>query len=159
MFPDPPKFSQEEKKKWITEEDYAAYFFEWYKFVSSLALVMAFIKPDSPAYKNVTPLHYYVLIGLLNRCSRLMLANVALSHEGKFGESTSILDRCISESAIKIIWLCVNPSDAKFAQYLADGLKTEIEFKDHILSEVSKNDGKILPIERKRHACCLLTEL
>ena len=93
----------------------------------------------------MSPQRYYVLIGLLNRCARLMLSNVALSHERKFGETTAIVDRCIFESAVKIIWLCHAASDEEFTRYLADGLKTEVEFKARIEADIAANGGATLP--------------
>jgi hypothetical protein len=75
-----------------------------------------------------------------------MLSNVALSHEGKFGETTAIIDRCIFESAVKIIWLCQSASDEEFTRYLADGLKTELEFKKRIKRNIVANGGKVSPI-------------
>jgi hypothetical protein len=78
-----------------------------------------------------------------------MLANVALSHVGKFGETTSIVDRCIFESAVKIIWLCEDPVEENFIQFLADGLKTELEFKAQIEANIATREGKTLPIETR----------
>jgi hypothetical protein len=78
-----------------------------------------------------------------------MLSNVALSHEGRFGETTVIVDRCIFESAAKIIWLCTNPDPEKFTRYLADGLKKDLEFKQHIEEKISGRSGDILPIEKR----------
>ena len=118
QIPDAPTFSDEEMQRCRGSGDYKPVLFEWYKFVGSLCCVAAFIRPDSPAYCVISPQHYYVLIGLLNRCARLMLSNVVLSHERKFGETTAIVDRCIFESAVKIIWLCHSASDEEFARSL-----------------------------------------
>jgi hypothetical protein len=78
-----------------------------------------------------------------------MLANVALSHEGLFGETTAIIDRCIFESAVKTIWLCTQRSEESFAMFIADGLKTEIEFRKKIEEITSSRDGIPLPIESR----------
>lgn len=122
-------------------------FFEWYKFVGSLAVITTYIMPASPAFQTIPRRHYHVLSGLMNRCSRLMLSNVALSHEGRFGETTSIVDRCIFESALKITWLCENPIEENFTRFLADGLRTELEFREEIQRNIAARDGKTLPIE------------
>ena len=129
--------------------DYAPVLFEWYKFVGSLNAVVAHVQHDSPAFRDMPKLHYYVLIGLLNRCARLMLSNVALSHEGQFGETTAIVDRCIFESAVKITWLCIDPSPDKFTRFLADGLRTEVEFKATIDANITSRKGDALPIETR----------
>jgi hypothetical protein len=78
-----------------------------------------------------------------------MLANIALSHEGKFGETTAIVDRCIFETAVKIVWLCEDPSQEKFDQYLAEGLKTDLEFKAQIESNIAARNGQAQPIETR----------
>ena len=94
--PTPPKFTDEEMLACREFGDFCPILFEWYKFVGALCNFFASIQQDSPAVKSIEPLHYAGLIGSLNRCSRLMLANVALSHEGLFGETTAIIDRCNS---------------------------------------------------------------
>jgi Family of unknown function (DUF5677) len=147
MIPDPPKFSADDMQRCRDTGDYKSIMFEWYKLVGSLCFTMAFIKPYSPSYRLIPAQHYYVLSGLMNRCARLMLSNVALSHEGKFGETTAIVDRCIFESAIKVMWLCHSGSDEEFRRYIADGLKTELELKGKINEAIAKNGGISLPIE------------
>jgi Family of unknown function (DUF5677) len=149
MIPDAPTFSDEEIQRCRDIGDYKPILFEWYKFVGSLCFVAVHIMPESPAFRVISPQHYYVLVGLLNRCGRLMLSNVALSCERKFGETTAILDRCIFESAVKIIWLCQSASDEEFTRYLADGLKTELELKARIEANIAANGGTVLPIEAR----------
>ena len=78
-----------------------------------------------------------------------MLSNVALSHEGRFGETTAIIDRCIFESSVNILWLCDGDSDEKFTRFLAGGLKTELEFKAKIESNIANRGGEPLPIETR----------
>src|SRR5437016_11665204 len=78
-----------------------------------------------------------------------MLANVALSHQGVFGETTAIIDRCIFESAVKIIWLVNSQDKEKFRRFIADGLKTELELKDEIDSIIASRDGHQLVIEKR----------
>ena len=148
-WPDPPSFTEQEIRECKESGDYRPILFEWYKFVGVLSTVTAHIQRHSPAYKPVPSEHYYILVGLLNRCARLMLSNIALSHEGKFGETTAIVDRCIFETAIKIIWLCSDSSQEKFTRFLADGLKTELDFKQQIYSKIAARNGDVLPIESR----------
>jgi hypothetical protein len=74
---------------------------------------------------------------------------ISHSHERRFGETTAIIDRCILETAIKLRWLCRDPSEDKFTRYLANGLKTEIEFRELIERNVSINSGVATPLEEK----------
>jgi hypothetical protein len=149
ILPTAPTFSVEDMERCRRTGDYNPVLFEWYKFVASLAFLVTNIKRQSPAFRPMPPRHYHVLIGLLNRCARLMLSNVALSHEGKFGETTAIVDRCIFESALKVVWLCEQPSEERFTRFLADGLKTELEFKQEIEANIETRGGKVLPIEQR----------
>lgn len=149
LLPTPPTFSNDELQRCRDTGDYSPILFEWYKFVGSLAVVVTNIQRESPAFRFIPVRTYHVLIGLLNRCSRLMLSNVALSHEGTFGETTAIIDRCIFESALKIMWLCKDPSDERVVRYIADGLRTEIEFKTEIEKQIAERDGNPHAIETR----------
>jgi hypothetical protein len=147
--PDTPLFTDEEMRHCKETGDYRPILFEWYKFVGSLNVVIAHIQRESPAFRAIPDQHFHVLVGLLNRCARLMLSNVALSHEGKFGETTAIVDRCIFESGVKIIWLCTDSSQEKFTRYLADGLKTELEFKALIESNIAARGDEPFRVETR----------
>jgi len=147
--PLPPEITEEEIQRCRETGDYCPVMFEWYKYVALVANFFASIQLDSPAIKEIPKIHHSVLIGLLNRCSRLMLSNVALSHEGIFGETTSIIDRSIFESAIKLSWLCHKSDEESFNRFIAEGLKTEIEFKKKIESNITQRNGQKTIIENR----------
>lgn len=149
LLPDPPHFTEEDWRNCRDSGDYCPILFEWYKFVGSLCNFFACIRPDSPAVRSTPAVHFAVLIGLLNRCSRLMLSNIALSHEGLFGETTALLDRCIFESCVKVTWLCEGNTTDGFSRLIADGLKTELELKATILANVEARGGHTLEIEKR----------
>jgi hypothetical protein len=147
--PQPPKITEDQLKQCQDNSDFCPILFEWYKFVGLLAISFAQLERRSLGVREIEPLEYHVLIGLLTRCSRLMLANVALSHQGVFGETTAIIDRCIFESAVKIIWLVNSQDKEKFRRFIADGLKTELELKKEIDSIIASRDGHQLVIEKR----------
>jgi len=148
--PDPPKFSDDQVKKCRASGDFMPMLFEWYKFVGQLCIFFALIKRESPAVREVPAIQYLVLTGLLNRCARLMLANIALSHNGRFGETTALLDRCIFESCVKVRWLCHKRTDDAFRRYLADGLTTEVELSAVIQGNISERErNRVLVIEER----------
>jgi hypothetical protein len=149
LFPEPPSFTHEQLQRCRDNRDFTPILFEWYKFVASLGTLVTNIMPESPAFNEIPRIHYHVVMGLLNRCWRLMLSNVALSHQGKFGETTAIIDRCIMESAIKLQWLCTSPTPEKFNRYLATGLKTELELKGWIENAITARADTALPIETR----------
>lgn len=147
QFPQPPEIAPENLEKCRAISDYTGVLFEWYKYVGLVCNAVACVQRSSPAITDLEPIHYHVLVGLLNRCSRLMLANVALSHEGTFGETTSIIDRCIAESAIKLMWLCKKSAPERFTGLIADGLKTELELEAKIHAIIQARSGNVLRIE------------
>ena len=150
QIPDPPMFSDDQVKRCRESGDFMLMLFEWYKFVGHLCIFFALIKSESPAVRDFPPIQYSVHTGLLNRCSRLMLANLALSHNGRFGETTALLDRCIFESSVKIMWLCHKGTDDAFRRYLADGLKTEVELSAEIRGNIAdREENRVLVIERR----------
>ncbi len=146
--PNPPNITKEVIEQCRKCNDFSPVLFELYKYVGTLCYFYASLQLNSPDIRNISPIQHYVLMGLLNRCSKLMLSNIALSHEGLFGEATNIIDRCISESAIKIIWLCRHKKDDYFNRFLSGGLKTELEFKKNI-EEIILNRGKSINIEER----------
>ncbi len=147
--PEPPKITAEQLAACRQDKDFRPILFEWYKFVALLCNFYSSIRADSLGVRSLPSQHYAVLIGLLNRCARLMLANVALSHKGGFGETTAIIDRCIFESAVKTTWLCTKRDADSFIRFIADGLKTELEFKDKINSIIRDRGGSPLEIESR----------
>lgn len=148
-FPDPPSFSNEEIDRCRKLGDFCPVLFEWYKYVAITTNLIACIERDSPAIRTLPSPHFAALIGLLNRCSRLMLANVELSHNGLFGETTALVDRCIFESSIRVLWLCKQDSDEAFIRYFAEGLKTELALKAEISERITERGGSHLQIEER----------
>lgn len=149
IFPDPPSFSPEDMEHCRDTRDYVPVIFVWYEYVFKLCTIVSHIQRDSPAFRPIRARNYYVLMGLLHRCAKLMAANMALSHEGKFGEATSIIDRCIFESAINIMWLCVNNTQEEFTRFLADGLRSDLEMKAVINNIIRENGGTVRNIEHR----------
>lgn len=123
--------------------------FDWYQYVCAVCKFFARIQSDSDDIREMPALHYSVLIALLNRCSRLMLANIKLSDEGLFGETTAILDRCIFESVVKLRWLCHKGDDADFRRLVLDGLKSDLEFRNMIQSKIRDRGSETLVIEAR----------
>jgi hypothetical protein len=150
MLPDAPVITEEDMQSCRKTGDFSPVLFEWYKFVGGLCVTFANLPQASPTVrKDISNRDYGVLVGLINRCARLILANVALSHEGSFGESTSILDRCIFESCVKLSWLCNSKIEDKFERYIASGLRTELELKSEVQKAIENRDGLVLNIEKR----------
>ena len=149
MLPDPPAITENDLKQCRESGDFCPILFVWYKFVGALCVTFACLRRESPALREVPEVEYSILIGILNRCARLMFSNIALSHEGKFGETTSIIDRCIFESCVILTWLCRTHESDRFTRYIANGLRTELELEDQILGNVAAREGVSLAIEER----------
>lgn len=149
LLPKSPTFSDELVEECTKSGDFRPILFEWYKFVGILCNTVACISPESPALRKIPSVHYAIFIGLLNRCSRLMLSNTRLSSTRKYGETTRLLDRSISESAVKIQWLSHKNDDDSFLRYLADGLVKDLMFKKQIEKNIENRNGEILVIEQR----------
>lgn len=148
ILPKPAVITGEQLDKARSTGRYEGIAFEEYKFAAQLIALMARISKDSEEFKDIPPQHFNVLMGLMNRCSRLMLSTLALSYEGRFGETSAIIFRCITESALKIIWLCTDPNQEKFERYIGDSLKPELELKEMIELNI-KERGDILLVEKR----------
>ena len=147
FLPKVPTVTAEQLKTARETGRYEAIAFEEYKFTAEIVALIARISNKSKDFKNISKQEYHVLMGLMNRCSRLMLGTMELSHKGKFAETTAIIFRCIAETGIKIIWLSTDSSLEKFAIYVNDGLKSEVELKDIIESSIKANGDRISAIE------------
>ncbi|MBA7689365.1 hypothetical protein ES703_97871 [subsurface metagenome] len=145
--PQKPSFPTEVWDKCRKDKDFMPILFEWYKHIGVMCNILASVSRSSPAIRKMPALHYAILTGLLNRCSRLMLSNVRLSVTNKYGETTRLLDRSIIESAVIVQWLCHKDSDDCFQRYLADGIKSDLKLKDHIQQNIAERGGDALVIE------------
>lgn len=145
----PPAIPHELVEKCKQTGDFRPILFERYKYVFVLCNRAACLAADSPAFRSIPPVHYAVLTGLLNRCSRLMLANTRLSCTLRYGETTRLLDRSISESAVKVMWLCHKGDSESFHRYLTDGLKKDLLLKAQIEDNIRNRGGKTLPSEKR----------
>lgn len=151
MLPDAPQIKESDLEKCRETGDFSPVLFEWYKFVAGLCVTFSNLLKESPVVRDdISDRDYAILTGLINRAYRLMLANIALSHEGEFGESTSILDRCIFESSVVLSWLCNTDVQDGFDRYIASGLRTELEIAEQINGAIAKRGtGEILQIEKR----------
>jgi len=149
ILPKAPEVTKEQWEKARATGQYESIAFEEYKFIAQIVAITARIEISSPAFQKIEVQHSNILIGLMNRCARLMLATLDLSHKAKFGETSAIIFRCILESGVKIIWLCKDPVQEKFDRYVGDSLKPEIELEEMIRTNIENRDGEILPIETR----------
>jgi hypothetical protein len=143
-----PTFTSELVDECRKRKDFMPILFEWYKYVGGVCVTFACIDRKSPAIRKIPALNYAILIGLLNRCARLMLSNMCLATTHKYGETIMLLDRSIYESAITVQWLCKKDNIICFQEYLADGIKTDLKLKDDIERNIAERGGFMLAIEK-----------
>ena len=162
-FPEIRTFSKSKINSCRQLKDFRPIFFEIYKHIGIICNLISCIDRKSPGLNKISKSHYGILIGLMNRCSRLMLANAILSSEGKFGETTTIIDRCILESAINVRWICKYSKEHSFERYLASSFKADLELEKNIQENIETREGKTLEIENRMldsiNRCINLSEL
>ncbi len=149
FFPILPKFEHELLQDCEKDGDFRPILFEYYKYFGLLANAAARVSQKSTSLYKHPEMQFSTVKGLLNRIARLMLSNVKLSFEGNYGETTLIIDRCINESALKIMWLTGSFGTEALHRYLADGLKAELELKSEIELRIAARSGIILPIDER----------
>lgn len=163
VFPNLPCFSKSKIEDCRNHEDFRPIFFEIYKHIAIVCSLISCIDRDSPGIKKLSKAKHGVLVGLLNRCSRLILANVVLSSEQKLGETTTIIDRCIQESAINVRWICKYENDNSFERFLINGLKKDLALEKNINEKIKERNGEVLEIEKRMLAsidrCINLAEI
>jgi hypothetical protein len=146
--PDAPNPSNEELASYKVRSDWTELFFEWHRTTGILAIVFSFLLQESPALRKTRKRNFIVLTSLLNRCGRLMMANLCMASENRHAEALSIIDRALHETAIKTIWLCKSKTRDRFDRYFAEGLRHDLEFENYIKSEIAKRWHKTKPEQR-----------
>lgn len=161
--PEIPTFSKTKIENCRETNDFRPIFFEIYKDIGIVCSMISCIEKNSPGVCQISNANYGVLIGLINRCSRLMLANAVLSSEGKFGETTKIIDRCILETAINVRWICKYSKNNSFERFLVSSLRADLELEKNIQEKIDNRKGKILEIEKRMlesiNRCIKLSEI
>jgi hypothetical protein len=147
--PQSPEFNESDWKECAGSGDYRRIAFGWYKHVGQLAHLFSSIHPDSSGIAAVPPLRWAVLTGLLRRCARLMLSNLFLGSKRPLREATSIIDRCIFESAVKLIWLSEGDVDQRLRWFFLESLKTDLDLKDEINRAIESRGGAVEKVERR----------
>ena len=149
VFPPPPKITQDLKAQCRTSEDWMPILFQWYQYTGVVVMTLASFEKDPVLFRIEDEVQNAATVGLLSRTARLMLSNVHLSHEGKFGETTRILDRCIVEAAIKLAWLTSTNDPGRFQRFLARSLKSDLQLKGKIQRNIEKRNGQTQKIEER----------
>jgi hypothetical protein len=149
MFPDLPAITIQELQHCDSQRDHVPIYFKWFQHLGMICATVVAISRKSPAWRSISTLHYAVLVGLLNRCSRLMVSILALASHASHGESIRILGRCLAETAVKIEWICQEDTKDRIERYLEDGLWGESRLRRAIEKEISQREGRILHIEQR----------
>lgn len=146
---DYPDHGEDEWNRCREQGDFTLIMYDWYRWVGNFCTVVAFIQPNSPDFREIQKLNYYLLSGSLARCSHLIFAIMRLTHQGGFADAAQILHRSLSETAVKIRWLCQVDTDERITRLVADGLSSEIIFQEEIRANIADNAGVISSIEKR----------
>lgn len=147
--PEPPSFSDEDIAA-IRDLEHAGHvFFEWLRYAGECAVFFSYLLPDSPAVATVSKVEYSVFIGHLHRCAKLTMAYLELAQNRKYGEATMVLDRCIFETSLRLIWLLSDDTQNRVNRYLASSVRADIKFRSEIEHRINGKGGDVSPIEER----------
>jgi hypothetical protein len=149
FFPSTPTFDDALLNSCDVEGEFRPILFELYKHVGLLAHAASRVSFKSGSVRVKDTRAFTTVKGLMHRMCRLMLANVALSYEGLYGETTLIVDRCIFESSVIVSWIVKGTNGDEINRYLASGLKAELELQREIETRITQRSGIVLPIENR----------
>lgn len=134
LFDERPHISEEIIDRCISRNDYKEYLYETLKFLGVFISKVSCIDPIKSEVPNISEIRRTVFIGIINRISRLILSYIHLSEDGLFGETASIIERCLFESCLRLRWLIQDETDERVKIFICDSLKKDVEFKEYIES-------------------------
>lgn len=148
LMPDPPTISDETYEKCRESGDFREILFEYYKYVAIICVICSQTVFESPALQ-ISRKKWTVLVGLLTRCQRIMAAHLEYFQDGRYGDVTFILDRCLLETCIKVRWISGDPAEIRLQRYFEDSLRTDKELLDEIKRNVVTRNNVELVFERR----------
>jgi len=149
FLPEYPEFAQEAFDRASATGDGMPFLFEWYKWTGLVTSQVACLHGDFVAHLLLSKRELAILRGLLNRCSRLMVAILRLASTHKHAEAVRLLNRSVCETALLVQWLCTSGTGEPFRQYVAKGLDAELRLKQEIEKQIESRGGSILVNEKR----------
>lgn len=133
-----------------SESSFSQVAFELYKETSIVAVIASNLSYSSDSEKGALPLYQAVEAALIVRISKFMASVLALlcDKNREHGEVIMALNRCISESAIKLRFFCERADDEDFDNFIKSSLKPEKDLFDTVQKNIAKR-GKALAIETR----------
>ena len=103
LLPDPPKIEKVDLDACRSTGDFRPILFEYYRNIAILVAICGNIKKSSPDWLGRSREYYVVQVGLLNRMQRILAGHLEFFQDGRYGDLTLILDRCLLETAVKAL--------------------------------------------------------
>ncbi|SFI77841.1 hypothetical protein SAMN05421638_1106 [Kaistella treverensis] len=144
-----PQFTNEQIKKFTTENEFMSAKVELHKNTISLLHQIIHYKyfDENKISKKLTR-DEAILGGNLIRLAKLNTSLVQNTCQNKL-EICFILNRCIYENQINILYFLRNGEENNYKNYVKNSLITEKEFYKNIQENITKRDGQELPIEKR----------
>ena len=149
IVPDAPDITSELIVECEESGDFRPILFEYYRFIAQLSVTCSCIQFDSPAWTGKSRKTWEVVVGSFTRCHRLMAANLEYFQHDRYGEATQILDRCLFETAVKIIWLVSDPTEDRTRRFLEGSLRPDRELEQRIEKNIKDRSDQVLVIENR----------
>ena len=139
-----PQITEEDKKEARANQSYIKLAFDYFKITAVATLDFASIDANSPAWNKTSKLETNVIRGNLIRIAHLAMSVVELSHDGDSRETVCILNRSITESAVKLRWCLNTDQKERLKLFVHSGVQADLQLRNKILKNISENNEKML---------------
>ena len=144
----PVEVSAELLKECRASRQFGPLAFELYKEGGKLISLICTLRSGDELDRHGLDRNHAICSGLLVRISKLMISVVKLTADIEHGETVKILNRCIVESSVNLLYLLLKvDEDAVFDSFVLSSLQAEAKLYDFIQENIGNRGGKQLAIE------------
>lgn len=146
-----PEFPREMLDYVRERKDPRPILFEWYRYAGILSHLLSGILYESPAYNAGSKEMWATISACWLRISRLISTNLELFQNEVYIESTYIIDRCLLETACRIIWLSNDKSENedRHRRFVEGSIQIDREYKKIVEENIANRSGIQYPIEAR----------
>lgn len=132
-----------------TEKSFSKIAFYLYKETVMISILSSELYESCNPDEAILSRKQAISAGLVARISKFMTSVLALLCDKKnHGEVIMALNRCITESAINLIFFCEKATEQDFDEFIKSSLKPERDTYIYINENIAKRGGE-LPIEKR----------
>ena len=141
--------TDEEIKKCVEAGSFMPLAFELFKEAGSILVIVSNAYLSYYDKPPVMSRNQAILAGMITRIYKLMISILQLTVPDERGEVIMILQRCILETVINILFLIHHNDEELFDSFVKLSLAPERELYNIIMKRIDARDGASLPIEER----------